>query len=65
MSKEIATLEKQKRIVLTAVDTMTRRYEAAINEKRREYEQFYMRKAQILKSYNEKVKILRGKGLEI
>ena len=54
LSKELNVLEKQKRIVMTAVDTMTKRYE-----------QLYMRKAQILKSYNEKCRTLRGKGLEI
>ena len=53
-------LEKQKRIVMTAVDTMTKRYETVIVEKRKEYEQLYMRKAQILKSYNEKCRTLRA-----
>ena len=65
LSKELNVLEKQKRIVMTAVDTMTKRYETVIVEKRKEYEQLYMRKAQILKSYNEKCRTLRGKGLEI
>lgn len=50
---------------MTAVDTMTKRYETALNEKKKEYETLYMKKATILKSYNEKVKALRLKGLEI
>lgn len=44
---------------------MTKRYETAIFEKKKEYEQLYLRKATILKSYNEKVKALRAKGMEI
>jgi hypothetical protein len=44
---------------------MTKRYESSIAEKRKEYEQLYMKKAQILKSYNEKIRILRSKGIEI
>ena len=44
---------------------MTKRYETTINEKRKEYESLYMRKATIVKSYNEKVKDLKSKVLEI
>jgi|LauGreDrversion4_2_1035121.scaffolds.fasta_scaffold99471_1 hypothetical protein len=50
---------------MTAVDAMTKRYETAIVDKRKEYENLYMRKAQILKSYNEKCRSLRSKGMEI
>ena len=65
LSKELVVLEKQKKIVMTAVDAMTKRYETAISDKRKEYENLYMRKAQILKSYNEKCRSLRSKGMEI
>ena len=58
-------LDKQKKIVLQAVEAMTKRYESAIGEKKKEYESLYLKKAQILKSYNEKVKTLRQKGMEI
>lgn len=34
-------------------------------DKRKEYDALYLKKAQILKSYNEKVRMLRGKGQEI
>ena len=44
---------------------MTKRYETALNEKKKEYEALYLKKAQILRSYNEKVKSLRQKGYEI
>lgn len=50
---------------MSAVDAMTKRYEGAIAERKREYEAMYLRKAQILKGYNEKVRALRGKGIEI
>jgi len=65
LSKELGVLEKQKKIVMTAVDAMTKRYETAITDKRRDFENLYMRKAQILKSYNEKCRSLRAKGMEI
>jgi ABC-type transporter Mla subunit MlaD len=65
LSKELNQLDKQKKIVLAAVETMTKRYESAISEKKKEYEGLYLKKAQILKSYNEKVRTLRAKGLEI
>lgn len=65
LSKELTVLDKQKKIVLAAVEAMTKRYESAIGEKKREYEGLYLKKAQILKSYNEKVKTLRQKGMEI
>ena len=65
LSKELIVLEKQKKIVLSAVDTMTKRYEGQLSDKRKEYEQLYIKKATILKGYNERVRALRTKGLEI
>lgn len=59
LNKELTVLDKQKKIVLAAVEAMTKRYESAIGEKKKEYESLYLKKAQILKSYNEKVKTLR------
>lgn len=44
---------------------MTKRYEGAIADKKKEYENLYLRKALIVKSYNEKIKELKHKGLEI
>jgi hypothetical protein len=44
---------------------MTKKYETAIADKRKEYEQLYYKKAMILKSYNEKIKMLKLKGQEI
>jgi hypothetical protein len=51
--------------VLSAIDTMTKRYEGQIADKKKEYESLYLKKATILKTYNEKVKQLRVKGQEI
>lgn len=44
---------------------MTKRYEGQIADKKKEYESLYLKKATILKTYNEKVKQLRVKGQEI
>lgn len=44
---------------------MTKKFEGAITEKKKEFDQLYMKKAMILKSYNEKIKMLRIKGQEI
>lgn len=44
---------------------MTKKYEATLTDKKKEFEQLYMRKAMILKSYNDKIKQLKEKGLEI
>lgn len=41
---------------------MTKKYEAAIADKKKEYEQLYYKKAMILKSYNDKIKTLKSKG---
>lgn len=65
LNKDLAQLEKQKRIVMSAIDTITKKYESAITDKKKEYEQLYMKKAMILKSYNEKIKLLKIKGEEI
>lgn len=50
---------------MTAVDNMTKRHDASMGERRKEYEQLYLKKATILKSYNERCKSLRAKALEI
>ena len=65
LEKDLAILEKQKRIAVAAMETMTKKYEAAIQEKRREYEGLWTKKAMILKGYQEKMRVLRDKGLEI
>jgi anion-transporting ArsA/GET3 family ATPase len=65
LSKELQLLDKQKKIVQSAIDTLTKRYEVQIADKRKEYDALYLKKAQILKGYNEKVRMLRMKGQEI
>lgn len=44
---------------------MNKKYESTLQDKKKEYEALYMKKAMILKSYNEKIKMLKGKGQEI
>lgn len=44
---------------------MTKKYESAIAEKKKEFDALYLRKAMILKGYNEKIKMLKIKGQEI
>jgi hypothetical protein len=56
LNKDLAQLEKQKKIVLQAIDTMTKKYETAITDKKKEYEQLYYKKAMILKGYSDKIK---------
>ena len=58
-------LEKQKKIVRSAIDTMNKKYESALGDKKKEYEALFYKKAMILKSYNEKIKMLKLKGQEI
>ena len=58
-------LDKQKKILQSAIDTLTKRYEVQIAEKKKEYDALYLKKAQILKAYNEKIRMLRTKGSEI
>lgn len=65
LNKDLEVLEKQKRIVRSAIDTMTKKFESALGEKKKEFDQLYYRKAMILKSYNEKIKLLKIKGQEI
>ena len=65
LNKDLAQLDKQKKIVQSAIDTMSKKYESAVTEKKKEYDQLYMKKAMILRSYNEKIKLLRLKGQEI
>lgn len=44
---------------------MTKKYESAIAEKKKDFDNLYYKKAMILKSFNEKIKQLKGKGEEI
>lgn len=44
---------------------MTKRYESSITEKKKEYDTLYMKKAMIIKSYNDKIRELKQKGMEI
>ena len=44
---------------------MTKRYETALAEKKKEYDNLYYKKAMILKSYNEKIQQLKAKGEDI
>jgi hypothetical protein len=46
----------------SAIDTLTKRYEVQIADKKKEYDALYLKKAQILKAYNEKIRMLRTKG---
>jgi hypothetical protein len=41
---------------------MNKRYETALAEKKKDYDALYLKKAMILKSYNEKIKQLKNKG---
>eukprot|EP00347_Sterkiella_histriomuscorum_P015656 403356196 len=65
LNKDLEQLEKQKRIARSAIDTLTKKYESALTEKKKEFDQLYYKKAMILKSYNEKIKLLKYKGEEI
>lgn len=56
LTKDLAVLDKQKRIVKSAIDTMSKKYESTVAEKKKEYDQLFYKKAMILKSYNEKIK---------
>jgi hypothetical protein len=49
-------LEKQKIIVKSAIATMTKKYEVAIADKKKEFDSLFLKKAMILKSYNEKIR---------
>ena len=62
LNKDLVQLEKQKTIVQSAIATMTKKYEVTLGEKRREFDELFKRKAMILKSYNEKIKMLKAKG---
>jgi len=44
---------------------MTKKYQAQINDRKKDYDHLYYEKAQILKAYNDKVANLRDKGIEI
>ena len=65
LNKDLVQLEKQKVIVQSAIATMTKKYEVALGDKKREFDELFKRKAMILRSYNEKIKLLKGKGQEI
>lgn len=41
---------------------MTKKYEATISEKTKEYDGLYYKKAMFVKNYNDKIKILKSKG---
>ena len=58
-------MEKQKKIVKSAIDTMTKKYETSLADKKKDFDNLYYKKAMILKSYNDKIKQLKGKGEEI
>jgi SMC interacting uncharacterized protein involved in chromosome segregation len=38
LTKEMSVLDKQKRIVKSAIDTTTRKYEQMLNEKKKEFD---------------------------
>lgn len=44
---------------------MTKKYETALADKKKDFDNLYYKKAMILKSYNDKIKQLKGKGEEI
>jgi hypothetical protein len=44
---------------------MSKKYETTIQDKKKEYDGLFYKKAMILKSYNEKIKQLKAKGGEI
>jgi hypothetical protein len=44
---------------------MTKKYEVALGDKKKEFDELFKRKAMILRSYNEKIKLLKAKGQEI
>jgi hypothetical protein len=39
-----------------AIETMTKKYEKALDEKKKEFDGLYLKKAMILKSYNDKIR---------
>lgn len=41
---------------------MGKKFESSLVEKKKEFDQLYYKKAMILKSYNEKIKMLKFKG---
>ena len=65
LSKDLNQLEKQKRILKSVLDGAAKKFEAALQEKKKELEQLLQRKALVLRGFNEKVRQLRAKGLEI
>lgn len=65
LSKDLTQLEKQKRILKQAIDIMSKKYETTLADKKKEFDQLYVRKAMILKAYKDKVSQLKDKGHEI
>lgn len=59
------TLLKQKRVLLSAIETNTKKFDGILNEKRKEFEGLQFQKAQIVMSYNDKIADLRNRGREI
>ena len=47
------------------METMAKKYETILHDKKKEFDALYMKKAIILKDYNEKIKHLRQKGEDI
>lgn len=45
LAKELQLLDKQKKILQSAIDTLTKRYEVQIADKKKEYDALYMKKA--------------------
>lgn len=41
---------------------MNKKYETALLDKKKEFDALYLKKAMILKSYNDKIRILKSKG---
>ena len=44
---------------------MSKKYEKSLEDKKKEFDSLYMKKAMILKSYNDKIRQLKYKGQEI
>ena len=49
------TLQKQKRVLQAAIEASSKRYEAQLVDKKKEYEQMQYAKARMVHGYNEKI----------
>ena len=56
---------KQKAVLQGAIETNSKKFEAEISGKKKEYESLEYAKAKIVHEYNSKITILRAKGTEI